>query len=183
MTIAASDRQLSVHTADRPVEILTINGADGITPEWTTSRQQTVAYLQTTSGSTSAVKFVAITHDNVVANVAGLVERLGYEPNDITASWLPLYHDMGLVMAVWLPLIVGGDTILLNPFDFLRDPRSFLQVVSRHHASVTTMPNFAFEHIARRVSPEDLHDLDLARLRRANSGGEPIDTRLIRILR
>lgn len=98
---------------------------------------------------------------------------------DVTVSWLPLYHDMGLIMAVILPLVTGTDSVLLSPFDFLADPTTYLRVISSEGGTISTMPNFGFELATRRSRQDRLGNVDLSAWRQANCGAEPIDVRVI----
>lgn len=139
-----------------------------------------ILHLQPTSGSTGAGKAVLVTHRNALANIRSLVEHWEVRADDRNVSWIPLYHDMGLITSVVLPLVTDTDTVVLSPFDFLADPVSFLRVISDVQGTMSCMPNFGFDLLARRATPENTKGLDLSHWRRASCGAEPIDVRTLR---
>ena len=143
------------------------------------SRRDMALHLQNTSGTTGTSKLAVITHGNALANCVGLAARMQMTERDVTVSWLPLYHDMGLVMSVILPLVTGTDSVLLSPFDFLADPTTYLRVISNEGGTISTMPNFGFELATRRSRDDRLSNVDLSEWRQANCGAEPIDVRVI----
>jgi acyl-CoA synthetase (AMP-forming)/AMP-acid ligase II len=133
-----------------------------------------VAFLQFTSGSTSRPKGVRVTHGNLTANIAAIQRRFALRPDDVTVSWLPLYHDMGLIGFLLVPLWVGMSGRLMPPQDFLRRPLAWLEVMHRHRGTVSVVPNFAYALCARRLQATPPKDLDLTRWRIAGCGAEPI---------
>lgn len=132
-----------------------------------------VALVQYTSGSAADPKGVLLTHANLAANLDMLRAAFRVGPDDSYASWLPLFHDMGLAM-VLMPLHFGVPGHLMPPLSFLRDPALWLRLVDRCGATITGAPNFAYEACARRVGDVDLGKLDLGRLRVAFCGAEPV---------
>jgi fatty-acyl-CoA synthase len=134
------------------------------------------ALLQFTSGSTTLPKGVALTHDNIAANIAAIhgPSGLNVSASDIAVSWLPLYHDMGLIGMLLASMYVPLDLVLLSPVLFLKRPSSWLDAMSRWAATVSFAPNFAYELCRRRVKPSQLVGLDLSRWRVAGCGAEPI---------
>ena len=143
------------------------------------SRREMALHLQSTSGTTGTSKLAVVTHGNAIANCVGLAARMQMSDGDVTVSWLPLYHDMGLIMSVILPLVTGTDSVLLSPFDFLADPTTYLRVISSERGTISTMPNFGFELASRRSRQDRLGGVDLSAWRQANCGAEPIDVRVI----
>ncbi|MEO8694301.1 MAG: AMP-binding protein, partial [Acidimicrobiales bacterium] len=143
------------------------------------SRRDMALHLQSTSGTTGTSKLAVITHGNAIANCVGLAARMQMTEQDVTVSWLPLYHDMGLVMSVILPFVTGTDSVLLSPFDFLADPTTYLRVIASERGTISTMPNFGFELATRRSREDRLGSVDLSAWRQANCGAEPIDVRVI----
>ena len=127
-------------------------------------------HLQFTSGSTGALKAVVMTHGNVLAQAAALRERIDLTPDDHMVSWLPLYHDMGLVGIALDALLNGAHLRLMTPFDFLSDPSHWLRAVSEAPAAITAAPNFAFEYTTRRVSDERMAGIDLRTVGSGNLG-------------
>src|SRR5262249_29478167 len=112
-------------------------------------RHSEIAYLQHTSGSTSAPKAVMVTHSNLISNVRVLIERFNVPASKSLVSWLPHYHDMGLVGPILCALVAGRPAILMSPTDFLRHPVSWLEAISRYHSGIMTAPTFAYELCAR----------------------------------
>ena len=137
------------------------------------------ALLQLTSGSTGHPKAVRITHGNLAANIDGMMEAGQIRPEtDVAVSWLPLFHDMGMVGFLTLPMQQGAELVTVTPMDFLRSPMLWMQLISKYGGSLTAAPNFAYAVIAKRLArwnPETDGELDLSTLRFALNGAEPID--------
>jgi fatty-acyl-CoA synthase len=135
-----------------------------------------VALVQFTSGSTSAPKGVALSHRNLCANIDAIngPTGLGTAPDDSAVSWLPLYHDMGLVGMALGPLYSSRPAVFLEPQAFIKRPADWLKAISRHRATVSFAPAFAYQLVLRRVSDRDLTGLDLSCWRVAGCGAEPV---------
>jgi fatty-acyl-CoA synthase len=134
-----------------------------------------VAFLQFTSGSTSRPKGVTLTHGNLAANIKCIMEHgLRIRAEDTAISWLPLYHDMGLIGFVLAPLYHTVPIVYLPPLLFLKRPVSWLQAFSRHKAHIAYAPNFGYALCVKRIKPADLEGLDLSTWRVAGCGAEPI---------
>ncbi len=131
------------------------------------------AMVQFTSGSSGAPKGVRISWRNLAANTAFIAETVGWRPGDVTLSWLPLYHDMGLVGAVLTTIAHQGDLRLMRPDQFVRDPSRWVRGLAEAHHTVT--PSFGLGYAARRLEPNDVAGLDLSGLKSVISGAEPID--------
>ena len=138
------------------------------------------ALLQLTSGSTATPKAVRITHGNLWANIEAMcaTARLRAE-DDVMVSWLPLFHDMGMVGFLTLPMCRGIELVTVTPQDFLGRPLLWPELISKYHGTVTAAPNFAYA-LAARVLSRGAADLDLSSLRFALNGAEPIDVRAAR---
>ena len=134
-----------------------------------------LALLQYTSGSTGNPKGVQLTHANLLANVRAIGEALAIRPDDVGVSWLPLYHDMGLIGAWLMPLYFGIPVVVLSPVSFLTRPARWLQALHRHRATITAAPNFAYELAVRKIEDSDIEGLDLSSLRAALNGAEPVN--------
>jgi 1-acyl-sn-glycerol-3-phosphate acyltransferase len=135
---------------------------------------QTVALMQYTSGSTGDPKGVVLTHANLLANIRSMGEVLEAGSSDVFVSWLPLYHDMGLIGA-WLgSLYYGALAVIMPPLAFLADPGRWLRVIGQHHATLSAAPNFAFELCCKNVRDEDVPGLDLSSLKMIVNGAEPV---------
>ncbi|HVC31300.1 MAG TPA: AMP-binding protein, partial [Steroidobacteraceae bacterium] len=133
-----------------------------------------IALLQYTSGSTGAPKGVVLTHAHLLANVRAMGRAIGAGDRDVFVSWLPLYHDMGLIGA-WLgSLYFGCRLILMPPIDFLARPVRWLRAIHEHRGTLSAAPNFGYELAARRVSDDELKGLDLSSLRVTFNGAEPV---------
>ena len=141
-----------------------------------------LAFLQFTSGSTSRPKGVMVTHRNLAWNsesfmIHGLAKDSSFDKG---VSWLPLYHDMGLIGFVIGPLFTDIPVVFLPTASFVRNPRVWLDKISAHRGTITYAPNFAFALVAKRVKEKDVADLDLSCLRRTGSGAEPIQAKTLR---
>lgn len=138
-----------------------------------------LAFLQYTSGSTGQPKGVVLSHANLLANLDTIVRTFGMCREDRLVSWLPPYHDMGLIGTILTPLYVGGLTVLMSPMSFLRKPRRWLEAITRHRATVTGGPNFGYALATRKVPPDQRDGLDLSHLEVAFVGAEPIRARTL----
>ncbi len=138
-----------------------------------------VAYLQYTSGSTTSPKGVMISHGNVVHHLAYLQRVCEYTPQSVSVTWLPNFHDYGLIEGLLEPIFNGTPGYVMSPFSFLKRPFNWLQAISRQRATHTQAPNFAYDQCVRRIKPEQLAQLDLGCLRSAGNGAEPINPRVL----
>jgi 1-acyl-sn-glycerol-3-phosphate acyltransferase len=132
------------------------------------------ALLQYTSGSTGDPKGVELTHANVLANIRAAAEGCGLRGDDVMVSWLPLYHDMGLVGGWLMNLYFGTPTVILSPVTFLARPERWLQAFSKHRGTIACAPNFAFDLCVKRVPAEAIAPLRLGQIRALLNGSEPI---------
>jgi amino acid adenylation domain-containing protein len=133
-----------------------------------------IAFLQYTSGSTSTPKGVMVSHQNLMMNARVFEEGMSINADDIFVSWLPLYHDMGLIGGLLQPIHRGIPAILTSPNFFIEKPVRWLEVISRYRATVSGAPNFAFQLCVDRVRSSQLRDIDLSTWRVAFSGAEPV---------
>jgi fatty-acyl-CoA synthase len=138
------------------------------------ARADDLALLQYTSGSTGNPKGVMLTHANLLANVRAIGEALGLRNDDVGVSWLPLYHDMGLIGAWLMPLYFGLPVVVLSPLAFLSRPARWVRAFHRYRATIGAAPNFAYELAAAKISDEELRGLDLSTWRAALNGAEPV---------
>jgi len=132
------------------------------------------AFLQYTSGSTGVPRGVMITHDNLFANCRMSSESFFIDDSTVMISWLPLFHDLGLISMILLALFAGCRTVFMSPFAFLQKPLRWLRAVSRYRGEVSGGPNFAFALAARKFNSEQCADLDLSSWRVAFNGAEPV---------
>ena len=136
-----------------------------------------LAFVQFTSGSTSSPKGVALSHRNIAANVEGVNGPTGLDtgrPDDVAVSWLPLYHDMGLVGMVFGALYSGVPAILMTPQAFVKRPIDWLRAISTFRGTISYAPTFAYDLCLRRVKDRELEGVDLSSWRVAGCGAEPI---------
>ncbi len=138
------------------------------------------AFLQLTSGSTAEPKAVRITHANLHANITAMAQasRLDVE-HDVQVSWLPLFHDMGMVGFLTVPMTLGLELVTVTPLDFLSRPLLWAELISKYRGTMTAAPNFAYAVLGRQLARAD-GPLDLSSLRIAMNGAEPIDPVAVR---
>ena len=132
------------------------------------------ALLQFTSGSTAAPKGVVLTHANIEANAAAIAGGLGVTPSDVGVSWLPLYHDMGLIGMLLAGIYARVALVMMSPLLFLKRPTAWLEAISTYRGTISFAPNFAYELCLRRVKPSQIEALDLSSWRVAGCGAEPV---------
>ena len=141
--------------------------------------QSTIALLQYTSGSTAVPRGVVVTHGNLINNLS-LGERLAeYDGASVAVSWLPVNHDMGLINGVLQGVFSGYPSYLMSPAAFLQRPARWLQAISRHGATHSGGPNFAYDLCTRRVAEEERSALDLSTWRVAYNGSEPVRAKTV----
>lgn len=133
-----------------------------------------VAYLQYTSGSTGNPKGVMVTHKNMLENCRLYARGVGIGNGGCHVSWLPLFHDMGLVQGILLPLWLKATAVFMPPEKFIQKPERWVKVMSEYRAIMTGGPNFAYDLCANRVTDEDIANLDLSTWKVAVNGAEPV---------
>ncbi|HXC65614.1 MAG TPA: fatty acyl-AMP ligase, partial [bacterium] len=133
-----------------------------------------VAFLQYTSGSTGNPKGVMVSHGNLAHNIAMMAAGFGFDRSSVSVSWLPLFHDMGLILGALEPLAWGGRAVLMAPNDFLQEPLRWLRAITGHGGTHTPSPNFAFDLCLKALQPGDLAGLDLSTWKVACNGAEPV---------
>ncbi|AKM45301.1 AMP-binding protein [Burkholderia contaminans] len=140
-----------------------------------------IAFLQYTSGSTADPKGVMVGHDNLLANERLLYRHCGSDRERwLNVSWLPHYHDMGLICGILQPIYAGRPTVFMSPQDFLQRPARWLQAVSDYGATCSGGPSFAYDLCQRRADRMDVQALDLSTWEHAFNGAEPVQARIMR---
>ncbi|MEO6087653.1 MAG: fatty acyl-AMP ligase [Umezawaea sp.] len=139
-----------------------------------TTDGHTVAMLQYTSGSTGTPKGVVVRHRNLVANVDNIVRTLELTPPDRMGGWIPLHHDMGLIGLLLPGVLRTSGYVQMDPMSFLRRPFHWLRMMDRHDVTATAAPDFGYDLCVKRVTDDQLADLDLSRLGKAVCGSEPV---------
>ncbi len=158
LVISTDDITLDLSVGDLPIEI--------------TARMPVI--LQYTSGSTAFPKGVTLTHGNIVHNTAAIERNFPLDTSSSTVFWLPPYHDMGLIGGILQPLCTGFPVTLMSPVAFLQRPARWLRAISRYRATCSGGPNFAYDLCVRRISDEEVDELDLSNWTVAFNGAEPI---------
>ncbi|MEO1163438.1 MAG: AMP-binding protein [Chloroflexota bacterium] len=150
-------------------------GVAVVTP--TSPSASDIAFLQHSSGTTGLQKGVALSHEAVLNQLASYSEAIDLQPDDVIVSWLPLYHDMGLIAGFLLPLVQGIPLVLMSPFDWVAHPALLLQTLHDYRGTLCWLPNFAYNHMARRIRKRDIGDLSLAHVRAFINCSEPVQAK------
>ncbi|AKH85658.1 hypothetical protein AA958_29290 [Streptomyces sp. CNQ-509] len=177
-TVALADRFAEHAPALRDIAWLTIDDLDPAAAEdWRHpgSVRDDVAFLQYTSGSTSRPKGVMVSHGNLLHNIAGMNSRFfADDPDQHMVSWLPPFHDMGLIFGLLTPAYAGFPVTFMSPFSFLKRPLRWLRAISEAGGTACAAPNFAYDLAVRKVTEEERRTLDLSTWRVAANGAEPV---------
>lgn len=138
-----------------------------------------LAYLQYTSGSTNIPKGVMLSHFNLMHHCGYLQKACGYEPDSVTLTWMPYFHDYGLVEGITVPLYNGTPCYLMSPFAFIKRPIQWLKNITRFKVTHSQAPNFAYDLCTRRLKAADLAELDLRSWQAAGNAAEPINPKVM----
>jgi fatty-acyl-CoA synthase len=133
-----------------------------------------IAFLQHSSGTTGLQKGVALSHDAILNQLASYADTLALNNEDVIVSWLPLYHDMGLIAGFIQPLVQGIPLILMSPFDWVRHPAMLLNAIDQYRGTLCWLPNFAYNHCAQRIRQRDSDGLDISSMRAFINCSEPV---------
>lgn len=142
-------------------------------PRWPLPEPDEVAFLQFSSGTTGLQKGIALSHRSVINQVRAYGEALELRDDDVAVSWMPLYHDGGLIAGFVMPLLARVPLVLMSPFHWVRAPRDLFRAVTEFRGSLTWMPNFAYNHCVRAVRDGDLAGVDLSSWRAVVNAAEP----------
>jgi acyl-CoA synthetase (AMP-forming)/AMP-acid ligase II len=135
---------------------------------------EALALLQYTSGSTGAPRGVMITHRAMMANQAMIRQLFNHSPDSVMVSWLPMFHDMGLIGSLLQPVYAGFPAVMMTPEAFLEEPVRWLRAISQYGGTTAGAPNFAYDYCVKRIRAEDRADLDLRSWQVAFNGSEPV---------
>ncbi|MDH3318607.1 MAG: AMP-binding protein [Betaproteobacteria bacterium] len=138
-----------------------------------------IGFLQYTSGSTGSPKGVVLSHENLLVNVQAMGKAVSAGPDDVFVSWLPLYHDMGLIGGCFATMFLGFPVVLMSPLAFLSHPGSWMRAIHRHRGTLSGGPNFSYELCLRRIADEEMEGIDLSSWRFAFNGAEPVSPETI----
>ena len=167
--LTINSEQLTVNGGQSPA---TSNQQPATTSQFTIPDR--VAFLQHSSGTTGLQKGVALSHTAVLNQIAAYSQAISLNERDVIVSWLPLYHDMGLIAGFLLPLVQGIPLVLMSPFDWVQHPALLLKAIHHHQCTLCWLPNFAYNHMARRIRQRDKEGLSLASMRLFINCSEPV---------
>lgn len=136
--------------------------------------EDAIVLLQHSSGTTGLQKGVALSHRAVMSQVEAYSRTISMTPEDVVVSWLPLYHDMGLIAGFLMPLLLDSSLVLMSPFEWVRAPYMLLQAVSQYKGTLSWLPNFAYNFCVQKIRDSDLEDVDLASWRAVINCSEPM---------
>ena len=139
-----------------------------------TRKPEDIVLLQHSSGTTGLQKGVALSHQAVFNQLDAYARILSLNPDDVIVSWLPLYHDMGLIAGFLGPILMGLRLILMSPFDWVRAPYRLMQSISHYRGTLTWLPNFAFNFCAQKIRDRHLEGVDMSSLRAVINCSEPV---------
>jgi len=162
--------------------IITDQEVDGHYKEWQAPniKPSDLAFLQYTSGSTSMPKGVMISHSNIMHNLEVIHNVAQQNQDSCFVSWLPMYHDMGLIGSVFYPLYIGFHCVQMSAISFLKRPIRWFDAINKYQATITAAPNFAYELCLNKIDIESNKTLDLSSLDLVLSGAEPIRAQVIK---
>ncbi|MEP5151664.1 AMP-binding protein [Planktotalea sp.] len=162
------------------IPVIAVEDIPPATLQSTVAANDDVAFLQYSSGSTANPKGIAVTHGNLRANLTMLADCVGAKEGETHVSWLPHYHDMGLVATQLLSVFVGMHLVQLDSKHFLTHPLNWLKTISDHKAVLSGVPNFAFDVCAQKADPKALNGLDLSCIRTLYAGADNVQAKSLR---
>ena len=137
-------------------------------------RPEDIALLQHSSGTTGLQKGIALSHQAVFNQLDAYRDALHTDAEDVIVSWLPLYHDMGLIAGFLMPILSAIPLVMMSPFDWVRAPQRLLQAISDYRGTLCWLPNFAYNFCAQKIRPNQLEGVDLSSLRAVINCSEPM---------
>ncbi len=137
-------------------------------------KPEDIVLLQHSSGTTGLQKGVALSHQAVINQLSDYSKAIRLRAEDVFVSWLPLYHDMGLIACWLMPILLGYPLVIMSPFEWIRAPYRLLQAVSRYKGTLSWLPNFAYNFCAQKIRQRDLEGVDLSSWRAISNCSEPM---------
>jgi len=171
LTLSDGDSQCSVLTTDQLAQKTSLN-FDSLAGF--SRNPESIVLLQHSSGTTGLQKGVALSHQAVFNQLNAYGQSLSLQENDVIVSWLPLYHDMGLIAGFIMPVLCGVTLVLSSPFDWVRAPYKLLQSISRYRGTLVWLPNFAYNFSAQKIRDRHIEGVDLSSLRALINCSEPV---------
>src|SRR5215207_395485 len=171
LTLSDGDAQCSVLTTDQLAQKTSLN-FDSLAGF--SRNPESIVLLQHSSGTTGLQKGVALSHQAVFNQLNAYGQSLSLQENDVIVSWLPLYHDMGLIAGFIMPVLCGVPLVLSSPFDWVRAPYKLLQSISRYRGTLVWLPNFAYNFSAQKIRDRHIKGVDLSSLRALINCSEPV---------
>ena len=162
----------AVYASQQLAESVARSDVDSFTPH--APNPDEIAFLQHSSGTTGLQKGVALSHRAVLNQVASYSDAIALTDRDVVVSWLPLYHDMGLIAGFLMPLIQGVPLVLMSPFDWVAHPALLLRAIHDYHGTLCWLPNFTYNHCARRIRQRDSDGVSLSSMRLFINCSEPV---------
>lgn len=172
--VLSSDEVPESASESEPGSALVSGKVESQADNWPTYGEEKIAFLQHSSGTTGLQKGVALSHRAVLNQIETYSQAIQLRDDDVIVSWLPLYHDMGLIAGFVMPLAAGIPLVLMSPFKWVRDPKVLIQAIHRHRATLCWLPNFAYNHSARVIRSRDLDGIDLSSMRAFINCSEPV---------
>src|SRR5450432_45153 len=142
-----------------------------------------IAFLQHSSGTTGLQKGVALSHGAVLNQLASYGQAINLNTDDVIVSWLPLYHDMGLIAGFVMPTVQGIPLVLMSPFHWVRDPKILMKAIHKHRGTLCWLPNFAYNFMAKSIRDNQIEGLDLSSLRAFINCSEPMQAESHRLFK
>ena len=181
-TLNALSPQLNEHLSPAPT---LLSAEDALTHQHqgivklSPSGPDDTAFIQFSSGSTGTPKGVCLSHQNLLHNITSIIEHQDGRPDDCFVSWLPLFHDMGLIGYHLLPVVLQAKQVLMHPRSFMKRPVLWLKTLHRHRGTCTASPNFGLNRVLTKVTPEQASALELSHVRCLLNGSEPISATIM----
>ncbi len=180
--ITYADFEVEIQRAAKNSSVRKILIAEQITPSTSElgnfcglSREpQSIVLLQHSSGTTGLQKGVALSHQAVIKQLEAYQQAIHLNSSDVIVSWLPLYHDMGLIAGFLMPILLKVPLVLMSPFDWVRSPILLMRAIHQYRGTLTWLPNFAYNFCAQKIRPSDMEGIDLSSLRAVINCSEPM---------